>query len=396
MAQGVSPVAIVGAGIHGTAISAHFINSRVSRDFIALVDETPCCQAWERVTANMGMTNMRSPWEHYLAGHGPRLRKLAHVLGRADSELERTPPLESFNQYSRNVIRDWEIEKLRIPARVTKLTSSDKGIYTLELSATSWTGRHQKIRARNVVIATGQCIPHIPDIPGVNHPSIVHSSQVNVHSQVWNNGDLRILIVGGGLTTATLAVRLAEKGHTVHVAMREKMKIYPFDFPREWFENYLYHKFRDLLMPQDRAQMLKMETYGGSITPEYEVAMLGLGHNLEIFEHIEISEFAHIASGRIVPIWNEDYLEQYDRVILATGYDSHIQHLDFLQPLLPRIAYIDGFPIMRNTLEALPGLFFSGALARLGIGAAAANVYGADLAGRIILDELIKKRAFYS
>lgn len=393
MAEKVYPVAIVGAGIHGTAIAIHLLENSVPRGFIALIDENACCQEWERATSNMGMTHMRSPWEHYLAGHGQKLRGLAHVQGISEAELDRTPPLELFNQYSGELIRRHGIEELRTPARITKITPPEKGVYTLELNTTSWTGRHQKIRARNIVVATGQGKPCMPNILGVEPPRIIHSHHVNIYDEKWVKPQ-KLLIVGGGLTAATLAVRLAERGHGVHVAMREPMKIYPFDFPREWFEWSLYWKFREIDDPYDRVEMLQRETYGGSITPEYESKMYDLFPELEILPEITISEFARAPSGGIIPVWDDSYLERYDRVILATGYDPSMFHLEFLRPLFPDIDRIDGLPTMSNTLEAKHGLFFSGARARLGLGAAAANVYGADLAGRIILDALIAKKAF--
>lgn len=394
MAKKVFPVAIVGAGIHGTAVTVHLLASRVPRESIVLIDEKACCKAWDETTSNMGMTHMRSPWEHYLAGHGPKLRDLARTLGMADSEFTPNPPLKTFNRYSALLIYNYRIEDLRTPAKVLNIERAEDQTFILELNTQS-RSRNQKIRARNVIIATGQGIPNIPAIPGVHHPSIVHSHFVNVRAREWNNGNQqRILIVGGGLTAATLAVSLAGKGHRVDIAMREEMKVYPFDFPPEWFEWDLYWKFRRLATAQDRADMLKTNTWGGSITPEYAKRLEDLP-TVSIWESVTVREFAHMPSGGIIPVWDDGYihLKPFDRVILATGYDPNIYRLAFLKPLFPKIYHIDRFPILANTLEATDGLFFSGALARLGIGAAAPNVYGADLAGRIILEELIRKRA---
>ncbi|MFC1686993.1 NAD(P)-binding domain-containing protein [Patescibacteria group bacterium] len=374
-------IIIIGAGIHATAVGAA-IRSKYPDRKLTIIDPNPFLYDWNRRTLSIGMRSMRSPWSHTLFGDENDLHALSETNAADKNDLL---PLEAFTAHARDIIEKFHLEQNRIPARVESITQNELEGYTLSL-----TNNHPPISVNRLILAIGLGQPRMPSIKGIDIPEIYHADNIDIRKKEWQDNNLDVLIIGGGLTAGTLAVRLAEKGIKVTIAIRRDVSIEPFDFDEKWFGGSIYKQFRQANLNK-RLDMLTHGLMPGTITRECYDHILRLVKNgkIRILERTAVSKFSESGSKIRAHRKLRPKIGDFDQVICATGYKADFDQYKLLSPnLREKVQLIDGYPVIKDSLELLPGVFVSGALAKLGIGAAATNIYGARLAADIICENI--------
>ncbi|KAK3934676.1 hypothetical protein QBC46DRAFT_399201 [Diplogelasinospora grovesii] len=152
--------------------------------------------------------------------------------------------------------------------------------------------------ARTVVLAVGAanapCIPpsiltRLDPAAASSHSRgevrMCHAMQITafpdpvVRSKIRNHQDTNILIVGGGLTAAQLALLAIKRGvsRVWMVTRGPSWRVKPFDVDLEWmgkFRNLPRAAFWQLDSDEERLQRIRDARGGGSVTPDYMKSLL--------------------------------------------------------------------------------------------------------------------------
>lgn len=250
--------------------------------------------------------------------------------------------------------------------------------------------------------------------PGWMHSSCLANLPFPVPSNISRAHERRMVVVGGGLTSAQIVIRALENGYDkVILLTRGHLKSKPFDVDLGWvgrYSNFLKMQFWQNEDVQERLNMLRAARNGGSVTPTYAklLARLQALGKVEIWTHTTIAsadygctsrsdgdkeadasgdkrwslELRTSTDGGKLTSMTSDYL------LLATGAKIDFGALSFLRHLQTThpIRLAGGLPVLTADLEYrrdVP-LFVTGAYAGLQIGPAAGNLGGMrDSADRI-------------
>ncbi|GAC93562.1 FAD binding domain protein [Pseudozyma hubeiensis SY62] len=250
--------------------------------------------------------------------------------------------------------------------------------------------------------------------PGWMHSSCLANLPFPVPPSSSPAHQRRMVVVGGGLTSAQIVVRALENGYDkVILLTRGHLKSKPFDVDLGWvgrYSNFLKMQFWQNDDVQERLNMLRAARNGGSVTPTYAklLARLQALGKVEIWTHTTIAS-ADYGSASTADTDNRDNAAgdkrwsltlrtstdggkltsmTSDYLLLATGAKIDFGALPFLRHLQTThpIRLAGGLPVLTADLEYrrdVP-LFVTGAYAGLQIGPAAGNLGGMrDSADRI-------------
>ena len=287
-------------------------------------------------------------------------------------------------------------------------------------------------RARIVVLATGASAPpqlphdHKLQLTDESRPHATHVfapgslSMPNLNYSCTspnNHKPIEIAIIGGGLTSAQLAVSLLSGSDTkiskVHLILRSpKYKLKPFDVDTCWVSktrNTRMAEFWSADTDEERAEMLRAAKEGGSVSPAFdkEVQRWVRAGKLEILPGTRIADGIwdestqrwelrllcrtrqNVASQRPSDVTKcsgpteeqHTQLPNIAHVFYATGSQTDFAAIPFLQDLQREhpLRTINGLPVINQDMmwnDDVP-LLFTGALAALRLGPGAANLAGA-------------------
>ena len=280
------------------------------------------------------------------------------------------------------------------------------------------------VRARRVVFAMGPIFKAggafweaalEKELVGKHYPSdrILHPPEIvpylmarNAKSQQDGQQQVRrLLIVGGGITSAQLALSAAKAPwcSSVQLIQRSRGIARHFDIENKWMgprRGQLLDDFWALNMPE-RAQLLQDARLGGSIPPEILKDLLHCSeeeasNGLEVKEEVEISNVHWNGHELRVTLDDGSDTEGYDMIWLATGCENHLDSysvFSHLRDVLP-VDVVNGLPVLDKRLSwrrpheeatdestwkmmARKRLWCMGALAGLELGPDALNLIGA-------------------
>ncbi|MCU0496883.1 MAG: FAD/NAD(P)-binding protein [Anaerolineae bacterium] len=358
---------IIGGGIHGTHLSLVLTQRmKVPADRIRVLDPYPLpLTRWHQVTHNTGMRYLRSPLVHHLHHDQGALGVFARIHQHQPyTEFIPTysrPSLELFNRHSQHLIEKYRLIDLRIPGRASGLQALSEG-WRVETE-------NGGIESKRVLLAISLSEqPHIPTW-AQPFPHIQHIFDPNFQREAVLPNE-RIAIIGGGITAAQTALTLAQASHhSVTLITRHSSRIFDFDSDPCWMNALCLGDFHQIPDYIQRRKIIRSVRHRGSMP--YDVA-----HDLQQAIH----------EGRVRRVEGEigDQIDQYDRVLLATGWEQTRPGGVWLDqaieayglPIAPC-----GFPIVARDLCWQTGLYVTGALAELEIGPAARNIIGARMAG---------------
>jgi len=224
------------------------------------------------------------------------------------------------------------------------------------------------VKTKRVVCALGPLfrpleMPWMSDLPPMATRRILHSHQIcpfinHLEEQKKSCNIGKVLIVGGGITSAQLSL-LASKSKWckgVIFIQRSSMKPRHFDIKNEWMgpkRGKMLEEFWACLDMNERAKKLKDARGGGTIPPEIiEELLASQGPKLEVKTEVEIEEVEW--EGNNIKARLTDGSEHKPAMIwLSTGAQNNIDHysvLSKLREVLP-VNVVNGLPVLDNDLS---------------------------------------------
>jgi glycine/D-amino acid oxidase-like deaminating enzyme len=398
---------IIGGGIHGVHIAARLIGEGgVPAERVGILDPADALLArWRAFTATTGMTHLRSPAVHHLdldawsLKHFAGKRK-ARKAGLFASPYGR-PSLDLFNRHCDRVIETFGLAERHIRDRAVVCTVDCDGVAIR-------TAAGLELEARNVVLAIGASEqPQWPDWAPPEHPRVHHVFASNFDG--WPCNVERVAVVGGGISAAQVALRLANEGHAVHLVSRHALRQHQFDSNPGWLGPRFMAGFtreRDL---DRRRKMISDARYRGSVPPDIHRALRRAIAAQQITWHEATIDDLVVANNSparpacepnsrlTLRLTNDGRLEDrhapsdLDRVLLATGFTPHRPGGAMIDQLIDSAALPCarcGYPKVDAALRWHARVYVSGPLAELELGPVARNIAGARRAGDRLIHAL--------
>lgn len=349
----------------------------------------------------------------------PLCRELRHVP-RTDSYHGPfiAPSAPQFFNFCKKIIQRYNLESIveKASAESIAVDSSDSKdrVYTVHLS----TG--ETVRAQHVVLALGpqrepiwpDALIEFKDFRTRSRLPLVHSVELlsPCAQHEWTrllevkskSPTTRVLVIGGGLTSAHLMLVLhkhfsaqhrAEQVHLTLVA-RDELRIQAFDIDIPWMGRTRGHKLAQFWSERDferRAESLKEARNGGaSISPEAFELLVELqrtSHSqVEILESTEVvyAEYLEHDEQWHVEFQEENLLMQgdkvYDYIVCATGTTTSLAHERLLSAFHSEMDFTTTNQAnLTPELRVAPGqnIYVLGDSAALQLGPGAVNLMGA-------------------
>lgn len=366
--------AVVGAGPAGLAVALHLALTdpgAVDPGRFAVVDPSGCwLDIWRRQLAAQRITHLRSP-----AVHHPHpdpfalLRSLDH-----DSDLTRPdglllPSADALGRFCADLVRDHGLDRALLAEEVTAATL-DRDHLVVGLAS----GRY--LRCRRVVVATNPRRPVLPPWAGLVPRGRLH---IGGRLEAPDLGVRRVVVVGGGMSAAHLALGAVDEGAAVTLVARRPLVQRRMDVDPTWLGPLRMGPFA--VAPPRRRRQIVDEARGGGSMPAWAVRRLrslaGTGglrllvdDEVVAVEETETSLVLRTARGCLLPA---------DEVWTATGARVDVAR----DPVLADVAgqhpvpVHDGMPALGEDLRwgAAP-VWVVGAPAALQLGPVAGNLYG--------------------
>lgn len=215
--------------------------------------------------------------------------------------------------------------------------------------------------------------------------------------------ETRLVVVGGGLTSAHLCSLAQKIGYTkITLLCRSTLKVKHFDASLDWvgrYKNVEFSKFYSTSNPKERLKIIKSAREGGSLNPS---AMERL-HQLEkcgvltILQEVSILDVLWNSEENLIEanLSNGETL-QADQIWLATGCSVDVNKEVLFKQLLQKypIGVVEGFPQVTQDLSwstHCPNFYVAGGYAALQLGPNSLNLNGARAAGERIASHLLDK-----
>ncbi len=394
------PITIIGGGIHGCSIALRLLRVMPNAaPHIAIIDQHPFpLTQWRNKTERQGMTYLRSPAVHHISNEPLGIVEYAEKHNRT-KELAppySQPSTELFWDYCKDALSEIRKHPIFYQFDVEKLRwDKGAGKYPFRLISNGNIG----FRSSCVILAIGSddCTYIPPEYTEwmLSYPDkIVHASQFSVNCELSKKEGEKYLIVGGGLTTGTLAKSLSERGHQVVLIARKQLKTEQFDFPPIWLGPKALTEFANEPDFQRRFQIIQENRGEGSITPDI-MESLKNATNVDFYPETLVQNIRQTDSDNLQVETTRELIPNVSRVILATGYRFNLRSYGFMRTLLKQypVDIICGLPKLDKDLQFYPieNLFGTGTIAQLQIGPASGNIAGASLAYERFRDKLFAK-----
>ncbi|MEM9291689.1 MAG: FAD/NAD(P)-binding protein [Acidobacteriota bacterium] len=410
---------IIGGGIHGVHLAARLVGeAKIDSARLKILDPGPrLLHHWRTFSAATGMTHLRSPVVQHLDLEPFSLRRYAgtrrdRAPGVLKGQYDR-PSLGIFNAHCDSVIERFGLAGRHLRDQALHIDPSTDGVRVRTCSGES-------LEAERVLLAIGTSHqPEWPEWAPRNEPRIQHvfdSEQLETkllgpklnptmgptqgRVQGPAQGPIqdkvkRLLVVGGGISAAQVALRLVAEGHLVDLVSRHPFRVHEFDSSPGWLGPKLMPLFRNERDPDRRRHLIREARHRGSITPElrrslrFAVTSGKLAAHEGAVSDLQIKEDGlelKLASGRDL---------HGSRLYLATGFAAYRPGGEMLDQLIEALdlpcAHC-GFPIVDPWLRWHPRIHVSGPLAELEIGPVARNIAGARRAGDRLIASIRKQR----
>ncbi|MBE9064159.1 FAD/NAD(P)-binding protein [cf. Phormidesmis sp. LEGE 11477] len=412
MAQSQIDIAVIGAGPQALTLITHLLQKhkrmreRLSAGFspgFQVFDPSGTwLTQWHRQFAAQEIRHLRSPAVHHPDCNPHNLRTFA--TGRGDELYDPygRPGTELFRDFCETVIDRWHLRNQVTKAKVAGLTPQGRG-FRLTLAD------GQAVIARRVVLATGAPTVKVPDwaeqVSGYPPERLCHAKAVSLPSLPSLAGET-VLIVGGGLTSAHLAMGALKREARVLLMGRRTFREKIFDAAPGWLGPKFLKGFEAETDWDRRWQMIQQARNGGSFTPETLTRLRKFAREDRVFLY-EQCQVTHA-------VWQEEHWQvqcdnptvhdcfdhqSINRIWLATGTRLDITAHPLLQDVMEQhpVDVVHGLPILDQHLR-WPGceLFLMGPWAALQVGPVARNLFGAKLAGDRIVPALTKSSLAFS
>lgn len=378
---------LIGGGVHGTHLSLA-LTARLGwpRDRVRVLDpHAEPLARWTQQTANAGMAFMRSPLVHHLALDPYSLKRFARTpQARTVARFAppyRRPAYALFQAHSDCTVRENRLEALRITGRACGLARI-RGGWRVETEAGA-------LDARRVVLCLG--LGEQPHWPVWAHAlraaggCVDHLFNAGFCRADVSQGE-RVAVIGGGISAVQAAVALAARGPAILIS-RHAARVHALDADPGWMGPKKLRDFHAEPCLARRRAAIAQARNRGSVPPD---VLRGAHRAVRAGGLVRTTarvEAARVVAGGVYLQTRRPDGERasvgVDRVVLATGFAAHRPGGAWLDaaveaeglPVAPC-----GYPSLGASLQWAPGLYASGPLAELEVGAVARNIIGARLA----------------
>lgn len=375
-------LAIVGAGPAGMACAVAAVHGGlVSPDELVVVDpagEWLAC--WRAQLRAVDASFLRSPTAYHPAPDPMALHQFVVSSGGTVARLDSVmvPTVSQFNDFCASVVDRYGLAD-RVVAGALSRTTVEGPESVLELASGA------RFAADRVVLAHN---PRVPRLPGWGRPSerVLHSSGVDLAARAPMPGRV-VVVVGGGLTAAMLALGAARRGARVTLLARRPLSLRRFDAAPGWLAPRSLQRFLRLGQPEERVAASLEARRGGSLPASVgdEIRHAGPSHGVEVREGCEIVAVVVEDDGLSLRL-GDGSTQRADELWLATGFAP-----DLADPLVAQVAArtpagtAGGFPDLDEHL-AWPGTstHLVGALATSRLGPTAGNLHGHRWAAQLV------------
>lgn len=387
-----TPLLVVGAGPHALTLLTYARRYAMpDLDAVVVADPHEWLSAWRARFAAHEIPMLRSACVHH--PHPDPYALLDFGRGAAPRDFHgslQRPGTALFDRFCDVLLEHGQLHQYRRAASVRRLVPRRDGVAARLSDGTSLT-------AARVVVASNPIRPLLPEWAvahglrrrrPVSHEGRVrlgHGDDVVLARDV-RPGD-RVLVVGGGLTAAQLALGACRRGAHVTVAHRSRTRARDLDVDATWLGGSLaaFHR-----MPVSaRPRVLRRARGGGTLPPRElaEVRELDASGALRWREGARVDRVEpHGARWRIG--LDLDPPETYDAVWLATG---HLMDAGAgaTAGLLRGRAMAAGMPVLAPDLSlAGTRVHLMGGLSALQTGAVSRTLMGARIASERLLPVL--------
>lgn len=376
------------------------------RPSVCVVDPEPWLHCWRNRFAALGISWLRSPamahpdafdaWS--LAAFARESGRCSEVLptnaeewkvvkglGDAQAGLFGLPSSQLFLDYCDELVA--RLPHTLVRSKAVSVSGGD-GDYRVGLADGS------SVAAGSVVLALG--VPGPPAVPPAfaNLPERVAFHTEDCGRLSGLDKDLRVLVVGGGLTAVQAAQLAVRQGCRVSLCSRRRLVTRDFDIPAEWFDYRTQGRLRHDFWTQPseaRLALLRATKGGGSVPPRYMQelrAMEATGKVQVVCGEAEVGSADEEGVGvKLAGQWR-----RFDRVVLACGHRPDCAKLPLVRELQAQwpVAVVGGLPVLSKDLQwgGCEQLFVVGALAALQVGPDAANLMGCRRAAQVVAQSL--------
>ncbi len=387
---------IAGAGPQALSLCCLLVQKRPRwRPRLRVLDPSG---AWlTRWQAQMGRCEipwLRSPSPHHPHPNPHALRRFAQERQRL-RELEGPyglPHTQLFDDFCRDVVAEFQLADRVQATTLEQIRLASDGDLELAL------GDGSLLTARRLVIATGADAPVLPSwATAIREPypaeALQHSRHIDLSRCRALDGQ-HLLIVGGGLTSAHLALGAIRRGARVSLFCRRELRHRAFDADPGWLGPRHLRDFRAEPCWHRRRQLVVAARDGGSITPQIggQLQQAQARGELQLIAGCEIAS-ARWRQGAWQLRGRDGSRHRADRIWLATGHHLGVSHHPLLRQLQEQrpLALIDDWPILTDDLR-WPGtrVHVMGGLSALQLGPAARNLFGGREAARRIARAALK------
>jgi cation diffusion facilitator CzcD-associated flavoprotein CzcO len=376
-------VVVIGAGPHGLAATLHLLQADPAlRGHLVVADPAGDWMAgWRSAFARLDIGTLRSPGVHHPAPDPSALETFTHHHGLARSGLPYGIPVAAtFDAFCRHLVTSAGLDGAVRRARVARIEPAERQLLVRF-------GDGGGVHARRVVVAAD---PHrrvlpdwLPRVLPLPPDRLAHAADVDLRDRSFAGET--VVVVGGGLTAAHLAVGAAARGARVELLARSLLRERTFDVDPGWLgprELDAYHREPD---PARRLALARRARSGGSI-PGWMLERLDplVRAGTLTVRAAEVTD-AKSAPGGLVLQLSDGGSVAPDRIWLATGTAPSLGAARMLEPLLPDVPTVDDHPALGPDLRLGPWpVHVTGRLATATLGPAAGNLWGARMAARAI------------
>lgn len=381
---------IVGGGPLGVHVAVRLLtDGGVPPAQVRIVDPAAeLLHRWRHCTTNTGMRFLRSPAVHHLGvkpfallQHAGRRKRDRRHRGLFTTRYNR-PSLDLFDRHSRSVVARYGLEELHIRGRVEHIALGHSGV-DLRLDG----GR--ALRSARVVLAIGNS--EHPRWPASAARLRMEGGDVR---HVFSDGPLiepdslpaEVAILGGGISAAQLAVRLAETGRAVTILARHAPREKEFDSDPGWLGQKYMSVFAATRGHDARRALIRAARHRGSMPPDVRHTLLtAITAGRVRWRSCSLTGGSVLKDGTML-LALDDAPEKLwvGSLFLATGFSGARPGGALIDRLIADHALpvaSCGFPIVGTDLCWHEGLYVTGPLAELELGPTARNLTGGRRAG---------------
>lgn len=366
---------IIGGGIHAVTIAIKLRASGLAAEDLTIIDpHDSLCEQFDDFSCRIGMPFLRSPHVHHVHPdpfHLKHFAKTNQYTGATYGKYQR-PQRDMFMDHVHKMLHEFDLNSRHIKDVATNIDRVD-GQWQVDMKA------HDTVTSDYLLLAIGSNnIPHIPDMY-INQPDVKHIfDDETIPYQDASH------VIGSGISAAHLTLKLIEesKAETVHLWMNKPIEVYDFDADPGWLGPKNMTRYREIDSSKERLSIIAQERHKGSMPKELYLRLKKHVQDGQL--QIHVNEIQAVKNHRII---TESESYEYDHILLATGFKNNIMQMPVIQSFVENTQAPlteTKHPVLNESLEWLPGVFVSGALADIELGPFARSFAGGrEAASRI-------------